>query len=64
MPDFTGALPAEYLQLLDIPAVGNHQSDAMETSCPEFGNRLDWVIVSRSEMTVLSSPQLLIYNEN
>ena len=28
-----------------------------ETSCPEYGNHLDWVIVSRSEMTVLSSPQ-------
>ena len=42
---------------MDIPAAGNHQSDEMETIRPEFGNRLDWVIVSRSEMTVLSSPQ-------
>ena len=42
---------------MDIPAAGNHQSGEMETSCPEFGNHLDWVIVSRSEMTVLSSPQ-------
>ena len=42
---------------LDIPAAGNHQSGEMETSCPEFGNHLDWVIVSKSEMTVLSSPQ-------
>ena len=43
--------------ILDIPAAGNHQSGEMETSCPEFGNHLDWVIVSRSEITVLSSPQ-------
>ena len=42
---------------LDIPAAGNHQSGEMETNCPEFGNHFDWVIVSRSEMTVLSSPQ-------
>ena len=41
---------------LDIPAAGNHQSDEMETIRPEFGNRLDWVIVSTSEMTILSSP--------
>ena len=47
----------KHMEEVDIPAVGNHQSDAMETSCPEYGNHLDWVIVLRSEMTVLSSPQ-------
>ena len=57
MPVTQKTYPEWVQQYLDIPAVGNHQSDAMETSCPEFGNRLDWVIVSRSEMTVLSSPQ-------
>ena len=41
---------------LDIPTEGNHQSGEMETSCPKFGNHLDGVIVSRSEMSVLSSP--------
>ena len=40
-------------EVVDIPAAGNHQSDEMETIRPEFGNRLDWVIVSRSEITVL-----------
>ena len=46
-----------YTGMVDIPAAGNHQSGEMETSCPEYGNLLDWVIVSRSEMTVLLSPQ-------